>query len=144
MNKIENWVLSKFDDVHKELNGTVDEEEQAKISAEFIPLDKLFDLVKNRDIVELTVIFHKDEGCKIYNIHAEKDTHYVEEYDGFALEDEIDDFMEEAKCRDISETMDQITLLCDAMNENAIITDDNDINAITMSDITTDTLPFPE
>ena len=118
MNKIEKWILIQFRNLERELDGTYDEEEQEDISNELYALDDIYALVKNRDIVELEIIFHTGQGYKIYNIHAEKDSHYIEEYEGFTEDkDDLETFMETATLRDITEEIDLFELLDKAIFE---------------------------
>lgn len=117
MNKIEKWILIQFRNLERELDGTYDEEEQEDISNELYALDDIYALVKNRDIIELEIIFHTERGYKIYNIHAEKDSHYIEEYEGFVEDEDVETFMETATLRDITEEIDLFELLDKAIFE---------------------------
>lgn len=112
MNKIEKWILDTFEDLRHELDGTYDEMEQAAISEKYIPLDKVYNRIKDIETLELEIVFEEKEGCKIYNVHADEDTYYVEEYDGFAEDEfELEEFMETAKLRNITDKVDVIDLL---------------------------------
>lgn len=119
MNEIKKWVLIQFRKLEAEFDGTYDEALQEKISAQIDSLDEIYAIVKKCTVVELEIIFHKEQGCKVFNLHVEENSSYIEEYEGFCEEDELEIFMEKANLRDITEEITLFDLLGKAIEEKA-------------------------
>lgn len=111
MNQIIKFIEANFNALEHELNGVNDEAEQDEISEYFLPLDRVYERIKDTKTLELEIIFIRKERCKVYNIHADEATYYIEEYDGFARKNELEEFMQNSKLRDVTNEVNVIELL---------------------------------
>lgn len=111
MNQITKFIELKFTDLEHELNSVCDEAEQDEISEYFVPLDRVYKRIRYTRNLDLEIAFEEKEGYKVYNVHADEATYYIEEYDGFAEKNELEEFMQNSKLRDVTKEVNVIELL---------------------------------